>query len=81
MTNLNPYPRIHFYELSYAPLISYDSTIKNSISVFEITNSCFENDNFFVSSNILKGKFMSCCMMYAGDVTPMEINESINLLK
>ena len=28
-----------------------------------------------------QGKYMSCCLLYRGDVVSKEVNESINLIK
>merc|ERR1719164_401157 len=40
-TNLVPYPRIHFMVSAYSPIISAEKAYHESLSVAEITISCF----------------------------------------
>ena len=51
------------------------------LSVQEITNACFEPANQMVNCNIRNGKFMSCCMLYRGDVVPKDVNQAIANIK
>merc|ERR1719424_1341088 len=63
-TNLVPYPRIHFMVSSYSPVISAEKAYHESLSVAEITNSCFEPANMMTKCDPRHGKYMACCMMY-----------------
>jgi tubulin alpha len=80
-TNLVPYPRIHFMLCSYAPIISADKAFHEQNSVAEITNAVFEPQNMFAKCDPRKGKYMSCCLMYRGDVVPKDANSAINVIK
>ena len=80
-TNLVPYPRIHFPLATYAPIIGSDKAGHESISVSEITNACFEPTFQMVKCDPRHGKYMSCCLLYRGDVVPRDVNAAISAIK
>ena len=80
-TNLVPYPRIHFPLAVFSPVISAEKAYHEQLSIPEITNSCFEPANQMIKCDPRQGKYMSCCMLYRGDVTPKDVNYSILNIK
>ncbi|ORX79427.1 tubulin alpha-3 chain [Basidiobolus meristosporus CBS 931.73] len=80
-TNLVPYPRIHFPLITYAPIISASKAYHETMSVSEITASCFEPNNQMVKCDPRHGKYMACCLLYRGDVVPKEVNAAIASIK
>lgn len=81
-TNLVPFQRIHFPTVSYAPLLprilgsNYDN-----LSTTQITNQAFDVRNQLVKCDPKHGKYMSCCLLYRGDICGMEINRAIQEIK
>nr|XP_023022659.1 tubulin alpha-1 chain-like [Leptinotarsa decemlineata] len=80
-TNLVPYPRIHFPLITYAPFIPANKASHEQLSVAQLTNACFEPANQMVKCDPRKGKYMSCCLLYRGDVAPTDVNNAIMNIK
>jgi len=76
-TNLVPYPRIHFPLSSFAPILAPDKAQKSSLHVAEITQNVFKQENQMVKCDPKQGKYMSCCLLYRGDVGPQDVNKAI----
>lgn len=80
-TNLVPYPRVHFPLITYAPIISVVKADRQNLSVKEISVDSFHSGNQMVKCDPTRGKYMACCMLYRGDVTPKDVNDSIRIIK
>ncbi|KAL1512619.1 hypothetical protein ABEB36_002182 [Hypothenemus hampei] len=80
-TNLVPYPRIHFPLITYAPFVPAHKAMHEQLSVAELTNACFEPANQMVKCDPRKGKYMACCLLFRGDVSPTDVNSAINSIK
>ena len=81
-TNLVPYPRDHFTMMSYAPIVTPEKAQRQTLSVQELTYSLFERNNLMIQvDDINKGKFMTCCMMYRGDVSNRDVNLAVQNVK
>ncbi|XP_071086599.1 tubulin alpha-2/alpha-4 chain-like [Haliotis cracherodii] len=80
-TNLVPYPRIHFPLATYAPVVSAERVHHEQLTVAEITNAAFEPANQMVKCNPTKALYMSCCMLFRGDVVPKDVNAAIAAIK
>ena len=81
LTNLVPFPRIHFPVVSYAPFLSIEQSCYSNKEVDEITETCFETVNQTLKCDVLNGKFIAVCLLYRGDVTPSDVNSAIYKLK
>ena len=80
-TNLVPYPRIHFPLIAYAPIISNKRYEHEILGTQEITMACFDHSNQLVKCQTRKGRYMSCCMLYKGDVSTKEANDTISSIR
>ncbi len=81
LTNLVPYSRLHFLASSFAPFINSEKLKGETPTIEELTNAVFEPANIMVKCNPQRGKYMACCMMYRGDVSPKEIADALCLIK
>lgn len=78
LTNLIPYPRIHFPVISYAPFMR--CTVNSPLDTFtadQLTNDCFNPRNSLVKCDYSRGKYLACCMLYRGNVFPKDVNNAI----
>jgi len=80
-TNLVPFPRIHFPLVAYAPIISAEKAFHEQNTVAQLTNSVFEPQNQMVKCDPRHGKYMSCCMLYRGDVVSKDVSAAIASIK
>jgi tubulin alpha len=81
-TVLVPYPRLHTLVSAYAPLMSRGKAYHETFSVPELTSSVMTNANSLLTKcDLSKGKFMSCCLMYRGDVTPSDVKKAMSTIK
>ncbi|XP_014294469.1 tubulin alpha chain [Halyomorpha halys] len=80
-TNLVPYPRIHFPLMSYAPIVSSKRVNHETLCITDLTNQCFDSQNRLVRCENESGRYMACCLLYRGDVTPKDVNAAIAQIK
>lgn len=80
-TNLVPLPRLHFPVVTYAPVISADNVYREQQSVADMTTACFDPSMQMATCNPANGKYMSCCLLYRGDVTPNDVQRAISAIK
>ncbi|KAA0189797.1 Tubulin alpha chain [Fasciolopsis buskii] len=80
-TNLVPYPRIHFPLSNFAPCISPEKAEHESLTTRELTRAVFDKENQMIKVDPSYGKFMSCTLLYRGDVSPSQVYLSLMELK
>ncbi|GAA37663.2 tubulin alpha, partial [Clonorchis sinensis] len=80
-TNLVPYPRIHFPLSNFAPCISWEKAEHETLTTRELTLAVFDRENQMVKVDPTYGKFMSCTLLYRGDVSPSHVYQALTELK
>eukprot|EP00703_Trepomonas_sp_PC1_P003413 JAP93193.1 Alpha-tubulin [Trepomonas sp. PC1] len=78
-TNLVPYPRAHFCTVAYAPILQRDDQCE--VSTVELSMAAFQSRNALTKCDLQLGKYMSCCLMYRGDVARKEVGAAICQIK
>ena len=79
--NLVPFPKIHYPLSSYSPIISRDRAATSQFSVREITTECFEPSNHMIMCNPRLHRYLSCCLLYRGDVRPRDATKAIEHIR
>lgn len=80
-TNIVPFPRLHFPLASYAPCVPRVNVKHESLTVSAITASVFDPAAQMVKCDPCENKFMACCMLYRGDITPTDVTNAIQKMK
>ena len=80
-TNLVPLRRLHFPVMAFAPIVSPEAATCDQRSVADMTTSCFEPTMQMATCDPTNGKYMSCCLLYRGDVTPNDVQRAISAIK
>ena len=65
----------------FGSLLTAEKAYHEQLTVQEITNACFNPSNQMVKCDLQQGKYMSCCMLYRGDVAPKDVNAAIAAIK
>merc|ERR1712209_80945 len=64
--NLVPFPRLHFFLISQAPLASKENQGYQLVNVQELTNQSFSPRNFFSNVKPDDGKYMTASLIFRG---------------
>ncbi|CEQ42267.1 SPOSA6832_04071, partial [Sporobolomyces salmonicolor] len=77
-TNLVPFPRLHFFTTSYAPLIAPGSIAHQRMKIPEITSQLFEASNQMAASDPRTGKYLTVAAYFRGrNLSSREVEESM----
>ncbi|MHA1729539.1 MAG: tubulin beta chain [Promethearchaeota archaeon] len=77
LVNLVPYPRSHFLMASFAPMATGDDRQYSKITTKDLADSLFEDQYMMAAIDVTKGTFLSCSLMFRGENTAKEINQSL----
>uniref|UniRef100_A0A0A9VWL8 Tubulin alpha chain n=1 Tax=Lygus hesperus TaxID=30085 RepID=A0A0A9VWL8_LYGHE len=80
-TNLVPYPRIHFPLITYAPIMPAAKASHENLTTGHLVTSCFDPSNHMIKVDPRDGKYMACCLLFRGDVSPNDVNEAVARMK
>ena len=80
-TNLVPFPRLHFYMVGFAPLTSSSVQRYLSTSVRSLYGQCFHPHNIMCAADPRHGKFLTCAMMFRGNLSTLEVDETTLLMQ
>jgi tubulin beta len=81
LTNMCPYPRLHFYIPGFAPMQSKCSESYKKITVTDIVNQMFNSKNQMTTFDPLDGRFVTCAAIFRGLVSSKEIDEQLTAVQ
>ncbi|VDK47178.1 unnamed protein product [Taenia asiatica] len=81
LTNLVPYPRIHFPTMAYAPFFNQMTATFETSNVSQMLERIYDQDNQLSSICIRMQPFIACALLFRGNVSPYEVNEALKAIK
>ena len=81
LTNLVPYPRIHFPTMAYAPFFNQMAAMYETPTVAQMLERIYEPSNQLSSICLKNQPFIACALLFRGNVSPYEVNEAIKTIK
>jgi len=75
--NLVPFPRLHFFLTSLAPLTASDIVDYRAINVAELTRQMFAPDNMMAATDPRRGRYLTAAAMFRGDVAMQDVEEQM----
>jgi tubulin beta len=79
--NLIPFPRLHFYSPSFAPLVAEGSNKFGSFSVAELVSQLVDSSNTMTACNPKNGKYLTASAIFRGKLAMRDIEESMSDLQ
>merc|ERR1712050_674457 len=79
--NLVPFPRLHFFLVSQAPLFKKGTGSKVRLNVQELTNQAYSARNFYSNVKPDDGKYLASSFVYRGGMTTQEVDDNIEKLQ
>jgi len=76
--NLIPFPRLHFFNIAQAPLLSPRNRGYTKLSVQELTVQSWSGRNSFSNVQFDDGKFLTASMIYRGKLSTEEIDRNVD---
>nr|AHV91031.1 beta-tubulin [Haplosporidium littoralis] len=75
--NLVPFPRLHFFIIGCAPLVSKDSSAYRQTSVAELTQQMFDAKNMMCASDPANGRYLTSSAVFRGKMSTKDIDEQM----
>merc|ERR1712141_806514 len=79
--NLVPFPRLHFFLVSQAPLFKKESSGMVNINVQELTTQAFSARNFYSNVKPDDGKYLASSFVFRGNMTTNDVDENMDKLQ
>merc|ERR1711996_195778 len=75
--NLIPFPRLHFFMTSFAPLTSRGSQQYRALTVPELTQQMFDAKNMMCAADPRHGRYLTAAALFRGRMSTKEVDEQL----
>ncbi|GAA5876449.1 hypothetical protein JCM16303_003538 [Sporobolomyces ruberrimus] len=81
-TNLIPFPRLHFFTTSYAPLVPPGGRTFDRSNVSDLISELFDPKNQMAAADIRSGKFLAvACYLRGRNLSSREVDEAMSAVQ
>lgn len=80
MTNMCPFPRLHFFIPGYAPLTSRSSQAYRSLNASDLVQQIFDGRNQMAAFDTSEGRYLTCAAIFRGLVSSKEIDQQMMMV-
>lgn len=81
MTNMCPYPRLHFFVPGFAPLTSRSSEHYRKTTTADLVNQIFDVRNQMAAIDPSEGRYLTCAAIFRGLISSKEIEQQLMMLQ
>lgn len=81
LTNLCPYPRLHFFVPGFAPLTSRKSEPYRKISSFDLIAQIFDRRNQMAAFDGKSGSYITCAAILRGLISSRDVERQLHIVQ
>merc|ERR1739848_873226 len=78
---MGPFPRLHFFLISQAPLLDPKASQRTTVNVKELTSQAYSARNFYSNVKADDGKYLALSLVYRGGMTTQEVDKEVEALQ
>merc|ERR1711963_715305 len=75
-----PFPRLHFFLISQAPLLSAKANAMTGLNIRELTTQAYSARNFFSNVRPEDGKYMASSFTFRGSLSTQDVDDNMEKL-
>ncbi|XP_074602347.1 tubulin beta-1 chain-like [Brevipalpus obovatus] len=79
--NMVPFPRLHFFVSSFAPIIAPESRAFGNCSVSELSNQMFQSNNMMAACDPRHGRYLTVASIFRGKMSTKEVDDQMTALQ
>lgn len=81
MTNMVPFPRLHFFIPGFAPLSSRSSEAYRKIATSDLVCQIFDSRNQMAAFDPNDGRYLTCSALFRGLISSKEIEQQLQIIQ
>jgi tubulin beta len=79
--NMVPFPRLHFFCSSFAPLSAAGAEKFKNLNVKELSNQMFDTKNMMTACDPAHGRYLTVAAIFRGKMSTKEVDQQMNAMQ